>query len=931
MKKLLTLLGVTVFACTMLLALSVLAGEESGVEARIAFEQLKQQCPGVQAYRTEGHVTRLFGQALGTGSSPLETAEAFCNSHAGALGLSMDQLAPRSLLPSGIRSQQLMYDRETDKYKFTLVYYAQEVNGVPVYDAELRLLVRNEPGYPLVLVASSARDLENFAADKSSLSLPSSVALQAAMADESGLTDFEDQEAVVFAGVGSDYLEPKLAVTFVGSSDFPEKYRYVVDPVDGAILHKENLIIFEDVAGNVSGMATPGPKEMSCTPSVLMPFPYASVKIVGGSSVFTDSNGDYVIPNGGTASVNVVSGIDGQYFDVYNGAGAEESDTLAVTPPGPANFVHNALDVAEFVRAQANGYVNANEVRDWTLTYNPTYPTIWNQTNFPVNVNLTGGYCPGNAWYSGTDINFCQATSTYGNTSFASVSQHEYGHHLVQMAGSGQGAYGEGMSDCIAMLIADDPGLGYGFYLNQCDNPLRNADNSYQYPCVGEIHDCGQLISGAVWDVRDELIVSEPVDYLDIVSSLTVNSILLHTGTEITPQIAIDFLTLDDDDSNLDNGTPHHSEICTGFGMHNMDCPALAAVFFSFPDGLPSIVDPSSSTTVRAIANAGAVDPIMGTGKMYYSINGRAFIQGTMTETAANEYDVVLPGSDCDDVIAWYIEAETDGMGTATSPSNAPASTHSAIVATSSLYAFRDNFQSDNGWTVSGSVSDGPWERGTPAGGGDRGDPPSDFDGSGACYVTDNADDNSDVDDGTTSLTSPTIDLSAGDGKIHYARWYSNNFGGDPFNDEMTVWISNDDGGSWTLVETIGPSNQAAGGWYENTFWASDFVAPTALIKMRFDASDLGSGSVVEAAIDDFTVTTYECIGGGLCGDVNDNGVGPDIEDLIYLVAFMFQDGPDPVDMTTTDVNGNDVGPDIEDLIYLVQFMFQDGPDLMCY
>jgi hypothetical protein len=66
------------------------------------------------------------------------------------------------------------------------------------------------------------------------------------------------------------------------------------------------------------------------------------------------------------------------------------------------------------------------------------------------------------------------------------------------------------------------------------------------------------------------------------------------------------------------------------------------------------------------------------------------------------------------------------------------------------------------------------------------------------------------------------------------------------------------------------------------------------------------------------------------CGDVDDDGVGPDIVDLIYLVSYMFQGGPPPQHMGSVDVNGNLVGPDIEDLIFLVTFMFQDGPDLNC-
>ncbi len=63
-----------------------------------------------------------------------------------------------------------------------------------------------------------------------------------------------------------------------------------------------------------------------------------------------------------------------------------------------------------------------------------------------------------------------------------------------------------------------------------------------------------------------------------------------------------------------------------------------------------------------------------------------------------------------------------------------------------------------------------------------------------------------------------------------------------------------------------------------------------------------------------------------IVGDVTHDTDGPNIADLIFLVQFMFQDGPEPVCLAETDINGNGAGPDIEDLIYLVTFMFQDGP-----
>jgi glucose/arabinose dehydrogenase len=61
-------------------------------------------------------------------------------------------------------------------------------------------------------------------------------------------------------------------------------------------------------------------------------------------------------------------------------------------------------------------------------------------------------------------------------------------------------------------------------------------------------------------------------------------------------------------------------------------------------------------------------------------------------------------------------------------------------------------------------------------------------------------------------------------------------------------------------------------------------------------------------------------------GDINANMVGPDVSDLVYLVTFMFQQGPAPPCIDNADINGDENGPDVSDLVYLVTFMFDGGP-----
>jgi len=61
--------------------------------------------------------------------------------------------------------------------------------------------------------------------------------------------------------------------------------------------------------------------------------------------------------------------------------------------------------------------------------------------------------------------------------------------------------------------------------------------------------------------------------------------------------------------------------------------------------------------------------------------------------------------------------------------------------------------------------------------------------------------------------------------------------------------------------------------------------------------------------------------------DINDDGSGPDISDLVFLVSYMFSGGPEPPCMLAADINGDGSPvPDISDLVYLVAYMFSGGP-----
>jgi hypothetical protein len=125
-----------------------------------------------------------------------------------------------------------------------------------------------------------------------------------------------------------------------------------------------------------------------------------------------------------------------------------------------------------------------------------------------------------------------------------------------------------------------------------------------------------------------------------------------------------------------------------------------------------------------------------------------------------------------------------------------------------------------------------------------------------------------DVDAGKTTLQTTTIDLSSFTNPIiSYYRWYTNSppGGANPGADYWQVRMSNDNGATWTYVENTKTSDMR---WRRNAFHVSDFMTPTAQMKLQFIASDslrptvnLNGGSLVEGALDDFIVYEDAVIG----------------------------------------------------------------------
>ncbi|MEE9443545.1 MAG: M28 family peptidase [candidate division Zixibacteria bacterium] len=271
--------------------------------------------------------------------------------------------------------------------------------------------------------------------------------------------------------------------------------------------------------------------------------------------------------------------------------------------------------------------------------------------------------------------------------------------------------------------------------------------------------------------------------------------------------------------------------------------------------GQPSVfpaLESSSITVALEGVNGGLVDPQ--TAEFNYIIDESEPYTSSLTEESGGIYVVPIPSEAAGSKMKYCVNAEEEQTGQMLCEN--PGSYKQGYFLYFDEMLFEDNFNEGQDWIIEGDAENGHWERGIPAGDGTHGDPVADYDNSGYCFVTGNNPGESDVDDGTTSLISPSFDLSEYYGEVRYSAWLSNEI---DRKDMIFVYASGDDGVSWEIVDTIGDiHNEAIGGWRNYSFIVNKFVGMSPSVRIKFDVSDIWSASNVEAGIDDFKILLYD-------------------------------------------------------------------------
>jgi choice-of-anchor B domain-containing protein len=274
------------------------------------------------------------------------------------------------------------------------------------------------------------------------------------------------------------------------------------------------------------------------------------------------------------------------------------------------------------------------------------------------------------------------------------------------------------------------------------------------------------------------------------------------------------------------------------------------------PQGTPpSLVTPGLGTPVSV--QVAARDANIASVQVMVSINGGSYLATALASQGGGLYSGSIPATTCYDRVRYYFKALTDDQTPRSFTWPVAAETGdvlSAYAEVSDSTLFSDNFEADQGWTVSNDagLTAGAWIRATPLYNGGAGAVIGDGDGSGKCFVTGNTL-NADVTGGATRLLSPVLNLaSAPEARITYSRWFLSLVG---TVDSLVTQVSADNGLNWATVSSVTP---ATGGWQKTTFRVADYVTPTAQVRVRFTVSNTDS-STTEAGIDGFSVVSPAC------------------------------------------------------------------------
>jgi hypothetical protein len=818
---------------------------------------------------------RAYGDPIATvGHEATERAQRFLADELMGYRLPMDQLVAQNTSKGG---------------KLTYVHFTQQYEGLPVLGAHAMVKL-DDQARVIAFGADLAMDI--------TVPLTPTVAADVAVARASeGLSNITSHELrglailpVATNGRHVHHLTHRIVV-HTRRGDTPGRYDCLVDAHSGDLLYRTNEVRTcghgEDEGDDamdlsVTGLAYAG---SPLTAPEVQGLPNLNISI-NGNVVRTDVTG------------YVASDLTGPATGLFQLRGPwTQVSTNSVTPSQNVALSEgfNQVNFTVGNLRERSAFIYVNQIHAHVKNVLPEFTGM--DFQMQCNLDLTTDFC--NAFYDGTAINFyaegnnCRSLATIND-----VVYHEYGHgindkyYLSLSSDFVNGAMNEGYADVWGFTLTQNPVLGLGMNLDNDNSSVRRYDTPpkvYPVDITGEVHGDGEIIAGAWWDLY-ELLGNDMELTLDLFAAAYPGmQAATFNGNEgqAFRDVLLDVLQADDTDGDITNGTVHGAAIVEAFAIHGITLISDAQLYH---DGiLAGPADEEIPVEAQLIITFPSTLYLQDASLHYKVNNAETWLSTPMTTTGDGLYRANIPAQPAGTVVAYHLGLrDIFGQSSSITPIAANLNDPGLPYYTMIGYGLAATENADDlsqlGELIQGQPEDnaitGNWEFGPPmASYGTAGEPSTIVQtgtqhtpGGQYCWYTGNAlsttspiGDN-DVDEGSTTLMGPNVDLTPYvDPAMSYWRWYTNNppSGANPNADWWQVYASGDDGASWVPVEDTKTGER---NWRRKVFRVRDVLGDDATqIRLKFIASDSvrpgleqDGGSLVEAAVDDIELWSAE-------------------------------------------------------------------------
>ncbi len=340
------------------------------------------------------------------------------------------------------------------------------------------------------------------------------------------------------------------------------RWEALVDARDGEILARTSLLRHAEVTGRITALVEPS--TVGETP-VVVATPRADVRATAGSYLTQDTtaaDGTFRLETPTGERARIATELRGAFAWVRDASRGLYTplDTATVRSPATADFRWDESNSSFAARDAYHHVVRAHDfIR--SLDAGPALASL--DQPIQVRVDDAGGSC--NAWWNGTRLNFyAEGSGCVASARIADVVFHEYGHAVTDRCYapfSPPGDMGEAFSDYFATTLTNQPGIGLGFY--GPGSRIRDVERDRVWPrdASPSIHLQGLILAGALWDLRKELgaAVTDPLFHYP-----------RYAAAQSFDEYLMDLLAWDDDNGDLDDGTPHFNAIIAAFRRHGI-------------------------------------------------------------------------------------------------------------------------------------------------------------------------------------------------------------------------------------------------------------------------------------------------------------------------------------------------------------------------